>query len=152
VPINPPASLGGGRQARFFAARRIDRHSNATHFGAGRPHLPGQQINFQDVISITRIAPAAAYVRRTSTGVATMTGVFSTRKGLALTVALIVAGCAAATLADWSTGSAALTTPIGMAEWQCSKTMGVLTVCTKKPHASPASNCPQPSRASLRPT
>ena len=81
-----------------------------------------------------------------------MTGAFSTRKRLALTVAIVVVGCAAAMLADWSIGPVALTSPIGMAEWQCSTTMGFLTVCTRTPHASPASNCPEPSRASLRPT
>ncbi len=80
-----------------------------------------------------------------------MTGTFSTRKGLAFAVAIIVIGCAAAIAADSSAGPTAFTTPIGMAEWQCSTTFGILTVCTRKPRARPAANCPQPSQARLRP-
>jgi hypothetical protein len=81
-----------------------------------------------------------------------MTGASLIRAGLALTIAIvIVVGCAAAMLADGSTDPAAFVTPGAMAGWHCSKTMGILTVCTRLPRATPASDCPPPRRTSQRP-
>jgi hypothetical protein len=81
-----------------------------------------------------------------------MTRIFSVRTGFALTIAIVVIiGCAAAMLADGSTGSSAFAAPGAMGGWQCSKALGILTVCTRQPHVTPASNCPSARRANPRP-
>jgi hypothetical protein len=80
-----------------------------------------------------------------------MIGTLWTRKQQALMVAAVTLACAAGFL---STGLAqprpASSAGLGV-EWQCSKTAGVLTVCTKVLDTRPVSNSSREDPAGVRP-
>jgi hypothetical protein len=63
-----------------------------------------------------------------------MIGTLGTRRQRAGTIAIVALGCALALLSIQLMRSKPLSTAGLGVEWQCSKTAGILTVCTKSLH------------------
>ena len=66
-----------------------------------------------------------------------MTYAFWFRKGFALTVAIVMLACAAVFLSVGLTHPMPFPYADASAEWQCSKTAGILTVCSRTAHTKP---------------
>ncbi|MDB5605476.1 MAG: hypothetical protein JWP25_2376 [Bradyrhizobium sp.] len=62
-----------------------------------------------------------------------MTWTFWTRKGIALIVAVLTLAGSTAVLSVSLTRPKPFASAVLSAQWQCTKTAGILTVCTKNP-------------------
>jgi hypothetical protein len=69
---------------------------------------------------------------RTGTGVMAMTPTLWTRKQIAVLVAISTLACAVLFLAIGWTGPKPFASDVLNTQWQCTRTAGILTVCTKK--------------------
>jgi hypothetical protein len=56
-----------------------------------------------------------------------------TRKAITLIVATLTLVCAFALLSAGATRPEPFASPVLNAQWQCTKTAGILTICTKNP-------------------
>jgi hypothetical protein len=69
---------------------------------------------------------------RTGTGVMAMTPTSWTRKQIAVLVAISTLACAVVFLAIGLTGPKPFASDVLNTQWQCTRTAGIITVCTKK--------------------
>jgi hypothetical protein len=69
---------------------------------------------------------------RTGTGVMAMTPSLWTRKQIAVLVAISTLVCTVGFLAIGWTSPKPFASDVLNAQWQCTKTAGIITVCTKK--------------------